>query len=277
VQDFPHWTPPTGTLGTLVADAERRAAELGGRLAELERRAAQAPPPPSFARALRRPNVAVIAELKRRSPSKGEINAGLGATEQAVAYADGGAAALSILTEPTRFGGSEADLVAARGAVRVPLLKKDFHVRPAQIVEARALGAAAVLLIARALPPTRTRALAALAADLGLDVLLEIRDERELETALSTEAAVVGVNNRNLETLEIDLATGERLVPMIPPDRVAVFESGVRSAAEVERAARVGADAVLVGSSVSAAASPADAVRALAGVTRARRTAAILA
>jgi indole-3-glycerol phosphate synthase len=269
VQGFPHWTPPSGTLGGLVDEATRRAAQLAPRLAELERQACAAPPGRSFAAALRRgAHLAVIAEIKRRSPSKGDINLGLAPEAQARAYADGGAAALSVLTEPTRFGGSEADLLAARGAVSLPLLKKDFHVAPVQIVEARALGASAVLLIARALTPARLRALAALAADLALDVLVEIRDERELEVALSTEAAVVGVNNRNLETLAIDLATGERLVPSIPADRVAVFESGVHSRAEVERAATAGADAVLVGSSVSAAADPTAAVRALSSVPR---------
>jgi indole-3-glycerol phosphate synthase len=272
VQDFPSWIAPTGTLGTLVEAAERRAAGLADRLRDLEHAAARAPVVPSFAQALRQPHVGVIAEIKRRSPSKGDINLGLSAAAQAAAYAAGGAAALSVLTEPTRFGGSEADLTAAREAVSVPLLKKDFHVAPAQVVEARVLGASALLLIARALRPTQLRALAALAADLALDVLVEVRDERELEAALSTEAAVIGVNNRNLETLEIDLATGERLVPQIPPDRIAVFESGVASVREVERAAAAGADAVLVGSSVSASGDPTAAVRALASVARTGRS-----
>ncbi|AHG90902.1 Indole-3-glycerol phosphate synthase [Gemmatirosa kalamazoonensis] len=261
----------------LVDEAERRGRALEPRAGELERLAADAPLVPSFARALRRASVGVIAEIKRRSPSKGDIAPGLSAADQARAYAAGGAAALSVLTEPTRFGGSEADLRDARDAVSVPLLKKDFHVAPAQVIEARVLGASALLLIARALRPTQLRALAALAADVGLDVLVEVRDERELETALSTEAAVIGVNNRNLETLAIDLATGERLVPLIPPDRVAVFESGVSTSAEVERAAAAGADAVLVGSSVSASADPTAAVRALASVARVGRRASVAA
>ena len=272
MQDFPSWAPPTGTLGSLVEDAHRRAAELATRLPALERAASAGPAVPSFARALRRPQIAVIAEIKRRSPSKGEINAALSAADQARAYAAGGAAALSVLTEPTRFGGSADDLTAARGAVSVPLLKKDFHVAPAQVLEARVLGASALLLIARALRPTTLRALSALAIDVGLDVLVEIRDEHELDVALSTEAAVVGVNNRNLETLAIDLATGERLVPLIPPDRIAVFESGVTSSGDVERAATAGADAVLVGSSVSASNDATAAVRELAGVTRRTRS-----
>jgi indole-3-glycerol phosphate synthase len=268
VQGFPHWTPPTGTLGSLVEDAGRRAAELEVRRRELERLAESAPRRPSFARALRRPQIAVIAEIKRRSPSKGDINLGLATHAQARAYEEGGAAALSVLTEPTRFGGSEADLDAAVTAVALPVLKKDFHVAPVQLVEARALGAAAVLLIARAMRPTQLRSLAAVAADLGLDALVEIRDERELEAALSTEAAVIGVNNRNLETLEIDMATGERIIPQIPPDRIAVFESGVRTVEDVERAAAAGADAVLVGSSVSASGDAVAAVQALARVAR---------
>jgi indole-3-glycerol phosphate synthase len=277
VQDFPSWTRPSGTLGTLVDAAERRAAGLAERLRELERAAEHARTVPSFARALRQPHVGVIAEIKRRSPSKGDINLGLSAAAQATSYAAGGAAALSVLTEPTRFGGSEADLLAAREAVSVPLLKKDFHVAPAQVIAARVLGASALLLIARALRPTQLRALAALAADLALDVLVEVRDERELDAALTTEAAVIGVNNRNLETLEIDLTTGERLVPQIPPDRIAVFESGITGVAEVERAAAAGADAVLVGSSVSASNDPTAAVRALAHVVRRGRARAAVA
>src|SRR5688500_13938536 len=153
VQGFSTWSPPVGVLGELVMQAYRRAASLAGRRDELARLAGSAAVPPSFEDALRRQSVAVIAEVKRRSPSKGEINPGLSADDQSVAYADGGAAALSILTEPERFGGSPEDLVAAAGAVRIPILKKDFHVDPVQILEARALGAAAVLVIARALAP----------------------------------------------------------------------------------------------------------------------------
>jgi indole-3-glycerol phosphate synthase len=258
-------------LGELCASARERAAALVPRRAELERAAADAGTPPAFAAGLRRESVAVIGEVKRRSPSKGDIAPGLSAAEQSAAYAHGGAAALSILTEPTRFGGTDADLRLARAAARLPILKKDFHVEPLQIVEARALGASAALLIARALPPEALRGLARLARELGLETLVEIRDERELEAALAAGAHVIGVNNRDLETLEIDLATGERLVPMIPGDRVAVFESGIVSTVEVERAAAVGADAVLVGSSISAAADPVKAVEALARVPRVGR------
>ncbi len=243
---------------------------LVSRAAELERAAAAAPTPPAFADALRGERVAVIAEIKRASPSKGAIAPGLDAGAQAAAYVAGGAAALSVLTEPTRFGGAIADLDAARTALaavtsgsRVPLLRKDFIVDRLAIVEARAHGASAVLLIARALPPRVLAELAAEAVALGLDVLAEVRDEWELDAALAADARVIGVNNRNLETLAIDLATGERLVPLIPTDRIAIFESGVVSPAEVARAAAVGADAVLVGSSVSGARDPSEAVAAL--------------
>jgi indole-3-glycerol phosphate synthase len=265
-------------LGALCEGARRYAAALAPRGAELARAAADAPAGAPFAAALRRgASVAVVAEVKRSSPSKGAINAGLDAGAQAAAYAAGGAAALSILTEPTRFGGRPEDVVDALAATngRVPVLKKDFHVDPLQLVEARALGASAVLLIARALTPAELRAMEQAARDLGLETLVEIRDERELDAALAADARVVGVNNRNLESLAIDLATGERIVPLVPADRVAVFESGVYSAAEVGRAAAAGADAVLVGSSVSAAPDPAAAVAGLAAVPRAahaRRT-----
>ena len=264
------WTPPTGTLGALVAAARVRAAALPR--ADLERRAlarVSAAEPPSFVRALRRADVAVIAEVKRRSPSMGDIAPDLSAAVQATRYADGGAAALSILTEPDRFGGDVADLEAARAAVAVPLLKKDFNVEPVQLLEAAAHGASAALLIARALPPATLAALVRDTRALGLEPLVEIRDEAELEAALRAEATVIGVNNRDLETLAIDPSTGDRMLPLIPASCIAIWESGVQTADDVRRAAGVGADAVLVGSSVSAAADPTAAVRALTGIARA--------
>lgn len=239
--------------------------------ADLERRAVDrvaTAVPASFAAALRRADVAVIAEVKRRSPSRGDIAPDLSAALQATRYSAGGAAALSILTEPDRFGGDVADLDAARAAVAVPLLKKDFNVDPIQLIEAAAHGASAVLLIARALPPATLASLARDARALGLEPLVEVRDEAELEAALQAEAVLVGVNNRNLETLVIDPATGDRMLPLIPAHCIAIWESGVQAPDDVRRAAAVGADAVLVGSSVSAAADPAAAVRALTGVPR---------
>lgn len=237
----------------------------------LERRVADLTPVASFAAALERPDVAVIAEIKRRSPSKGVLDAALDAGARAAEYATGGAAALSILTEPSEFGGSLDDLAAARSAVAIPLLRKDFIVDEVQLLEARLAGASAVLLIARALRADRFFTLAAAAKSIGLDVLLEVRDEAELERALGVPDGVIGVNNRNLETLAIDDRVSERLLRLVPPGRTAVYESGVQDVEGVRRAAALGADAVLVGSALSIATSPVDAVRRLTAVPRSAR------
>jgi indole-3-glycerol phosphate synthase len=268
VQAHLRWTPPGGTLGTICHEAEARAAILESRAAELERGAATARKPPSLEAALRAPDVGIIAEVKRRSPSKGVIATGLDASDQARAYVAGGARAISVLTEPVHFGGSPDDLTAVRARVPVPVLKKDFHVRPIQLVEARALGASAALLIARALGPDLLREMMNAARALGLEVLVEIRDEGELDRALECGAVMIGVNNRDLESLVIDPATADRLIPLIPADLVAIAESGISARAHVERYAAGGADAVLVGSSISAAADPVEATRAIAGVAR---------
>jgi indole-3-glycerol phosphate synthase len=268
VQASIRWSSPGGTLGRIVAEAEVRAQALEVERAELEGRISLTPAGPSLASALRRPTVALLAEVKRRSPSKGAIAEGLDAVSQARAYAEGGAAAVSILTEPAHFGGSNADLAAVRRALTLPALKKDFHVAPIQLLEARALGASAALLIVRALSPDRLDEMMAAGRALGLELLLEIRDEAELERALVVGAAMIGVNNRDLETLVIDTATAERLIPSIPSGIVAIAESGVRTVSDVERYAACGADAVLVGSSLSAAADAVAATRAIAGVRR---------
>ena len=262
------WAPPGGWLGTLMAGASNRAAALASELPALERAARAAPDVASFTGALRGREVSVIAEIKRRSPSKGVIDDTLDAPARALVYAAAGAAALSVLTERAHFGGTLDDLCAVRAVTRVPLLRKDFIVHRAQLCEARAAGASAALLIARALAPGAFASLAAEAADLGLDVLLEVRDEAELERALGVPGGVIGINNRNLETLAVDDAVSERLIPLVPPDRIVVYESGIRDRAGVERAAAIGADAVLVGSSLSAAADGASAATALTGVPR---------
>ena len=223
---------------------------------------------PGFAAALQGNDVRVVAEVKRSSPSRGVINRDLDLETQVAAYEAGGAAALSILTEPTRFGGSNEDLSRARGVVGLPLLKKDFHVETIQLLEARALGASAALVIVRAVPPSRLAELLSAGIDAGIEILVEVRDERELELALTLGAGLVGVNNRNLETLEIDPHTSLRILPLIPPEIVAVAESGVRSVQDVERLARAGANAVLVGTQVSAATDPEAEVRLLTGVMR---------
>jgi indole-3-glycerol phosphate synthase len=221
-----------------------------------------------FGAALRGTDVSIIAEVKRSSPSKGQINPGLDLDEWVRAYEKGGAAAISILTEPRRFGGSNEDLVRARGAVAAPLLKKDFHVEVVQILEARSLGASAALVIARAVPPSRLKELLAAGSEVGIEILVEVRDADELDLALSLDAQLIGVNNRNLETLEIDPETSLRLLPMIPRGIVAIAESGVKSASDIARLAAAGADAVLVGSALSASPDPEALVRSLTGVTR---------
>jgi len=228
-------------------------------------------PAPSFSRALRGLTVGVVAEVKRRSPSKGWINPGMSAVEQARAYDRGGAAAISVLTEPDHFGGSIDDLISVRDAVRLPILKKDFHVEPIQLLEAKAIGASAALLIARALSPTSLTEMMDAARQLRLEVLVEVRDEDELSRALDSGAVVIGINNRNLETLVIDATTSERLLGLLPQSVVAIAESGVSSRADVERLAGAGADAVLVGSAVSASSDPESAVRELSTVTRTAR------
>jgi len=265
------WVAPVGPLGRLSAAALVRAKELERRSTFLRAQASDTPPGPGFAAALRRSDLAIIAEVKRRSPSKGVINSTIDAGQQASAYARGGAAALSILTEPAEFGGSIDDLRSARDATRLPTLKKDFHVHPAQILEARASGASPVLLIARALEPDRLRELADSATSLGVEVLVEVRSEAELDAALAIPDAVIGVNSRDLETLIIEPDVAARLIPQIPPDRIAIAESGVSVRADVERAAGWGANAVLVGSSLSASNDPASAVAELTGVRRTGR------
>ena len=258
-------------LGELVAAALVRAEALVRSGAVADTLQAGFPAPGAFVSALRRPSVGVIAEIKRRSPSKGALNEGLAAGPRAAEYELGGAAAISVLTEPERFGGSLADLTAVRRSVRIPPLRKDFIVHASQLTEARSAGACAVLLIARALEPSLGAELADAAAALGLDVLFEVRDETELARAIAIRACAIGINTRNLETLELDTAVGERLLPLVPPERVAVYESGVVTRADVERAAAWGADAVLVGSSLSRIPDGAAAVRELSGVPTVRR------
>lgn len=240
-------------------------------VAALERDAANTELPPSFRAALRQPMVSVIAEVKRRSPSKGSINPSLTAAAQAAAYALGGAAAVSVLTEPVHFGGSLDDLREARATVAVPLLRKDFHVDELQLLEARAAGASAALLIARALPPDTLHRLVASAFSMEVEPLVEVRSTVELERAVAAGARVIGVNNRDLETLQIEPEVGDTIVRLVPAECIAIAESGVKGLADVERAATAGADAVLVGSSVSASADPMGAVKGLTGVPRSGR------
>ncbi|HEU5150541.1 MAG TPA: indole-3-glycerol phosphate synthase TrpC [Iamia sp.] len=208
-------------------------------------------------------NLAVIAEIKRRSPSKGDLAVDLVAGSVAEAYAEGGAAALSVLTDERFFGGSAADLREARGAVEVPVLRKDFTVVEADVLDARAMGADAVLLIVAALDDHQLADFRALGAELGLDVLVEAHDEREVERALGAGADLIGVNQRDLVTFEVDTDRAVRVASEIPDEVVRVAESGVRGPADARRLADAGYHAVLVGESVVTDADRTAAVRAL--------------
>jgi indole-3-glycerol phosphate synthase len=204
--------------------------------------------PRGFRAALRdAPRPRVVAELKRRSPSRGEIRPDFDPVACAKAYEEGGAAALSVLTDERYFGGSLADLGLVRSAVALPLLRKDFVVDGYQIDEARVAGADAVLLIAAALRPAELAELRERAAERGLDALVEVHDEAELEAALAAGADLVGINNRDLRSFTVDLATTERLAPRVPEGIVLVAESGISGYADVVRLERAGAHAVLVG------------------------------
>lgn len=236
-----------GSLTELV-DGVRRRLERDppddGRLMAL---AMERPPARGFERALRGADPpGVVAEFKRASPSAGDI-ADADPAARARAYEAGGATAISVLTEPTRFGGALADLQAARLACALPVLRKDFLVHPSQVIESRASGADAVLLIAAALGERELEALLSAAADLGMDALVETHSIEDLDKALSADASVIGVNARDLETLEVDVDRALGLLPRIPGDRVAVLESGISSREQVERATQAGARAILVG------------------------------
>ncbi len=230
--------------------------------------AASRPPAPDFAAALQGGSVALIAEVKRHSPSLGAINPTLDPVRLAGAYARGGAAAISVLTEGPHFGGDPADLVAVAEQVGRPTLRKDFIVDPLQVYQARALGAAAVLLIVRILDQALLRDLLALTHSLGMAALVETHSAAEIERALAADARIIGVNARDLDTLTIDTVAAWRLVAGVPADRIAVAESGMATADDVRRAADAGADAVLIGSALARAADPAALAAALSAVPR---------
>jgi indole-3-glycerol phosphate synthase len=236
-----------GFLTDFVSEVRRDLRERPLDEGKLLSRAQARPPARGFVAALRERTPALIAEIKRASPSAGSIADGADPISQAVAYADAGAAAISVLTEPRHFHGSLSDLEAARVSVHVPLLRKDFLVHPAQVIEARAHGADAVLLITAALTDDELTAMLAIAGDLGMGVLVETHADDELERAIASGAEVIGVNARDLESLEVDAVGALELLRRIPGDRVAVFESGVRTRADVDAAVDAGASAILVG------------------------------
>lgn len=255
-------------LEGILVHARARAAALRSRRRELERAAAAAPPAPGFAAALAGPTIGVIAELKRRSPSAGVINPSMALDQRARLYTDAGAAAISVLTDEPSFGGSLEDLERVVGCVTVPVLRKDFLLAEEQLLEARAAGASAALLIARALPGPALERLVRFAGEAELDVLVEVHDAPELDRALDSGARIIGVNCRDLDTFDLHRDRAGQLLATVPADRIAVAESGIRTAADVMTAAGFGADAVLVGTALSTAADPAQLAGALAQVPR---------
>jgi len=244
--------------------AARRAATP---LAEIRKEAEDAPPARDFAAALRGDDVRIIAEIKRASPSAGSIRpTDFDPAAIARGYEHSGAAALSVLTDERFFAGRLEFLRQARRTVQIPVLRKDFVLEPWQIYEARAAGADAILLIVAVLEPTILHDLLALTRDLGMSALVETHTREEVHSALQTPARIIGVNNRDLHTFNVDLATTERLAETIPDERILVAESGVNSRADVRRLAEAGANAVLVGTTLMRAASPGRALRRLTGV-----------
>lgn len=253
-------------LTEIMAHKRREVAPLlrpvfADELAEINRKL---PRPPSFLSALRRPDgrLAIISEIKRRSPSAGAIKANASAVEQARKYRAAGAAALSILTDTEFFGGHLADLIEvtadfARTPPAVPCLRKDFMVHPIQVLQAREAGASAILIIVRALDDGEITALHDAATAAGLDALFEIHNEEELRRAVQHQAKIIGVNNRDLAIFKTDIGLSERLIPQFPKDVVAVSESGFSTAADAARARAAGAHALLVGESLMKAADPA--------------------
>ncbi len=252
-------------LDELVSSTRARVAEAKEKLTEdaLEQRIASVAPPRDLVAALSGDDVSLIAEIKRATPSQGPLDLDLDAGRLARAYAAGGAAAISVLTEPELFKGSLEDLEAAREAP-VPLLRKDFIIDPLQLLEARAAGADAVLLIVRILHD-RLEALVTATRALGMEPLVEVFHEDELQRALGAGASVIAVNHRDLETFEVDARRTASLAPSIPPGVLLVAASGVSTRAEVEVLADAGADAVLVGQSLVTAPDPGAKLRELLG------------
>jgi indole-3-glycerol phosphate synthase len=245
------------------ADVARRKRETPA--AELEARLGPARRGHPFSEALIDEGISLIAEMKRASPSRGPIRPGASVAEIVRAYEAGGARAVSVLTEPAHFGGSIDDLAEARAACDLPLLRKDFVIDEYQVLEARAAGADAVLLIVAALGADRLGELMAAASDLDMDSLVEVHDEDEVEIAVETGAEVIGINNRDLHSLEVDLGTTFRLLADVPAGTVVVAESGITDHGHVEELENAGVDAILVGEALMRADDPERAIRELLG------------
>jgi indole-3-glycerol phosphate synthase len=253
----------------LIADRKSETPEI-----ELRARARDQSPPRGFIGAIKRKSAngangaasrfALITEIKKASPSGGLIRPDFDPAALAAAYQRGGSACLSVLTDGPFFQGRDADLTAARDACRLPVLRKDFMLDPYQVWEARAIGADCILLIVAALGDDELQRLEATAADAGLDVLVEVHDEAELARALALKTPLIGINNRNLKTLKTDIATTEALARLVPADRILVSESGLKTRDDLERMARAGARAFLIGESLMREADVEGATRALA-------------
>ena len=260
----------TGVLREIVAHKRE---ELKGRrrrvpLDEVRRRAAEAKAARPFCAVLGGPRIGLIAEVKGASPSSGTIRSEFDPAEIARGSERAGAAAISVLTDRRYFRGADDHLVAVRGAVGVPVLRTDFTVDPYQVYEARALGADAVLLIVAVLQVPALADLQGLAHELGMAALVEVHTEAELDGALAVRAPLVGINNRNLDTLETSLDTTRRLRPRIPPDVTVVAESGFEDRSQVEEMERLGISAVLVGTALMRAPDPQARLRELLGIAR---------
>jgi len=259
-------TTGSTVLDEILASTRARVAEERalGDIEELRSFAALAPEPRPFAAALGRPGAAnVIAEHKRRSPSRGAIREDLDPVDVVRGYEKAGAAALSVLTDEPFFGGRVEHLVAARGATSLPILRKDFVVDPWQIWEARAAGADAVLLIVAALADDALQSLLATAGEAGMDALVEVHQRAELDRALAAGARIVGVNNRDLKTMEVSLETALSLAPAIPAGVVAVAESGIHDRDDLRRLRDAGFGAFLIGERLMGAPDPGQALREL--------------
>ncbi len=257
-------------MSVLEEIVEHKRVEVAARrdalpLAEVRSAVGSLPPPRDFAAALRTPGLSVIAEIKRRSPARGDLRLDLDPVALARRYESAGASALSVLTDERYFRGSDADLRAARGAVSLPILRKDFTIDPYQVYEARALGADAVLLIVRALDDDLLVELLTLADSLGLSALVEAHDEPELRRAVAAGARLLGINNRNLDTLTVDPETSLGLRSLIPPNATAVAESGISNPVLAARLKAAGYDAILVGEALVIADDPAALLAALRG------------
>jgi indole-3-glycerol phosphate synthase len=252
-------------LADIIAAHRARAAADDRPVRELFDRAAATPAPRDFAGALRGEGLGCIAEIKRRSPSKGDLDPGLQPDVVAKEYAEGGAVCLSVLTDEHHFGGSAEDLATARRACGLPVLRKDFTVQEADVADARLMGADAVLLIVAALRDDELRRFAARADEVGLTALVEVHGDDELERALAAGARVVGVNQRDLRTFAVDHDRARSLAARIPSDVVAVAESGIRGADDARRLADAGYDAILVGESLVRASDRGAALRGMVG------------